>query len=53
MSSVLAERAAYEGPRSTRAVEDNQRPPPGERVASELGRIIHIPTGDPNQASPL
>ena len=48
MSSVLAERAPSEGPRSTRAVEDNRRPPPGERVASELGRIICVPTGDPN-----
>jgi hypothetical protein len=28
MSSVLAERAPSEGPRSTRAVEDNRRPPP-------------------------
>ena len=28
MSSLLAQRAASEGPRSTRVVEDNRRPPP-------------------------
>jgi hypothetical protein len=37
---LLAERAASEGPRSTRAVEDNRRPSPREKKTSELGRII-------------
>jgi hypothetical protein len=32
-----------EGPHSTRAVEDNRRPPTGERVTSELGRNIYFP----------
>jgi len=38
---VLAQRAAWEGPRWTRAVEDQSAPIP-EEIASELGRIIRI-----------
>ncbi|MGH7183404.1 MAG: aldehyde dehydrogenase family protein, partial [Nitrospiraceae bacterium] len=37
--SVLAQRAACEGRRWTRAVEDYSAPIPGE-IASKLGRII-------------
>jgi hypothetical protein len=40
-SSLLAQRAAWEGPRWTRAVEDQSAPIP-EEIASELGGIIHI-----------
>jgi hypothetical protein len=36
---VLAQRAAWEGPRWTRAVEDQSAPIP-EEIASELGGII-------------
>jgi hypothetical protein len=36
---VLAQRAAWEGPRWTRAVEDHSAPIP-EEIASELGGII-------------
>ncbi len=36
---MLAQRAASEGPRWTRAVEDQSAPIPGE-ITSKLGRII-------------
>ena len=36
---MLAQRAAWEGPRWTRAVEDQSAPIP-EEIASELGGII-------------
>jgi len=36
---VLAQRAAWEGPRWTRAVEDQSAPIP-EEIASEFGGII-------------
>ena len=38
---MLAQRAASEGPRWTRAVEDQSAPIP-EEATSELGRIIYI-----------
>jgi hypothetical protein len=38
---LLAERAASEGPRWTRAVEDQSAPIP-EEATRELGRIIYI-----------
>ena len=41
ISSVLAQRAASEGPRWTRAVEDQSAPIP-EEITSKLGRIIYI-----------
>ena len=41
---MLAQRAACEGPRWTRAVEDRSAPIP-EEIASELGGIIRTDKG--------
>ena len=47
---MLAQRAAWESPRWTRAVEDQSAPIPKE-ITSELGRTIAQEILSPNQAA--